>query len=49
LEERDLKEVGFKLSQQRDPDLPKTFFPSGYIPDPWCKAAGTTRKKAGMK
>jgi len=45
--ERDLKQVGFELSQQSDPDLPKTYFESGYIPDPWNKSDGTTGKKAG--
>jgi len=31
--ERDLLQVGFELSQQSDPDLPKTYFESGYMPD----------------
>jgi len=45
--ERDLKQVGFQLSQQSDPELPKTYLESGYIPGPRNTSDGTTGKKAG--
>jgi hypothetical protein len=45
--EMDLKILGKQLSQQSDPDLPRTHFPSGYIPDPRKSEDGTTGKKAG--
>jgi hypothetical protein len=45
--ELDFKKVGYELSQQSDPDLPRTYFPSGYIPNPTKTEDGTTGKKAG--
>ncbi len=41
----DMKSIGFSLHQQCDPDMPRTFFPSGYLPDAHDKDDNTTEKK----
>jgi len=43
--ESQLKNIGLILWQQSDPDLPQTYFPSGYLPDAHDKDDNSTRKK----
>jgi len=37
--------IGFVLRQQCDPDIPRMYFPSGYLPDASAKDDNTTGKK----
>jgi len=47
--ERYLSSVGKALSQQSDPDLPKTHFPSiGYLPNPQKKKTMAVQRKMLM-
>jgi len=39
-----LSKIGFALRQQCDPDIPRTYFPSGYLPDASAKDDNTTEK-----
>jgi len=34
--------IGFVLRQQCDPDIPRTYFPSGYLPNASAKDDNTT-------
>jgi len=40
-----LKNIGYLLRQQCDPDMPRTFFPSGYLPDAHDDDDNSTGKK----
>ena len=40
-----LKNIGYVLRQQCDPDMPRTFFPSGYLPDAHDDDDNSTGKK----
>jgi len=41
-----LNKIGFVLRQQCDPDIPRTYFPSGYLPNASAKDDNTTGKMA---
>jgi len=40
-----LKNIGYVLRQQCDPDMPRMFFPSGYLPDAHDNDDNSTGKK----
>jgi len=44
-----LKNIGYVLRQQCDPDMPCTFFPSGYLPDAHDNDNNSTGKKMAHK